>query len=46
MEYDGEGNQLGRELLEHGDPTPYVGWKCLALDRAVPFGSYRMNQNV
>lgn len=44
MEYDDEGNQLGRELLEHVDPAPYVVWKRLALDLAVPFVSYRMNQ--
>jgi hypothetical protein len=43
MEYDDAGNQLGRELLEHVDPAPYVKWKRLALDRAVPFVSYRMN---
>lgn len=45
MEYDDEGNQLGRELLEDVDPAPYVEWKRLALDRAVPFDSYRMNQD-
>jgi hypothetical protein len=43
MEYDDDGNQLGRELLEHVDSTPYVTWKRLALDLAVPFASYRMN---
>jgi uncharacterized protein DUF6879 len=45
MEYDDDGNQLGRELLEHVDPAPYVAWKHLALDNAVPFVSYRMNQD-
>jgi hypothetical protein len=44
MEYDDDGNQLGRELLEEFDPAPYVAWKRLALDRAIPFVSYRMNQ--
>ncbi len=43
MEYDDDGNQLGREFLEHVDPAPYISWKHLALDRAVPFVSYRMN---
>jgi hypothetical protein len=45
MDYDDKDNQLGRELLEHVDPAPYVAWKRLALDLAVPFISYRMNQN-
>jgi hypothetical protein len=45
MEYDDDGNQLGRELLEHVDSTPYVMRKRLALDLAVPFASYRMNQS-
>jgi hypothetical protein len=45
MEYDDDGNQLGRELLEHTDPAPYIAWKHLALDRAVPFVAYRMNLN-
>jgi hypothetical protein len=45
MEYDDDGNQLGRELLDRADPAPYVAWKHLALDRAVPFVSYRMNQD-
>jgi hypothetical protein len=44
MQYDASGKQLGRELLEHIDPAPYVAWKRLALDRAVPFDSYRMIQ--
>ena len=45
MEYDDDGNQLGRELLEQADPAPYVAWKQLALNRAVPFVSYRMNRD-
>jgi hypothetical protein len=44
MEYDADGTQLGRELLEHIDPAPHVEWKRLALDRAEPFASYWMNQ--
>jgi hypothetical protein len=43
MEYDSDGNQLGREFLHDADPAPYVAWKRLALDHAVPFDSYRMN---
>jgi hypothetical protein len=43
MEYDHDGNQLGREFLNDADPAPYVAWKRLALDHAVPFDSYRMN---
>lgn len=46
MEYDDDGNQLGRDLLENADPASYIAWKHLALDLAVPFDSYRMNQSV
>lgn len=45
MEYDDDGNQLGREFLEDVDPAPYIAWKRLALDLAVPFATYRMNQD-
>jgi hypothetical protein len=45
MAYDDDGNQLGRELLENTDPASYVAWKRLALDLAVPFDSYRMDQS-
>lgn len=45
MEYDEDGNQLGRELLEHVDLAPYVAWKRLAMDRALPFLAYRVNQD-
>jgi hypothetical protein len=44
MDYDVDGTQLGRELLEGIDPAPYVTWKRLALERAEPFSSYWMNQ--
>lgn len=37
MDYDSDGIQLGRELLEDIDPAPYVGWKRLALQHAEPF---------
>jgi hypothetical protein len=46
MEYDDDGNQQGRELLENADPASYIAWKHHALDLAVPFDSYRMNQSV
>jgi hypothetical protein len=41
MEYDADGRQLGRELLADVDPAPYVTWKRLALERAVPFLEYQ-----
>lgn len=37
MDYDPDGTQLGRELLEEIDPSPYVRWKRLALECAEPF---------
>lgn len=37
MDYDFDGTQLGRELLEDVDPAPYVTWKQLALRYAEPF---------
>ena len=37
MDYDADGTQLGRELLEGVDPAPYVAWKHLALEHAEPF---------
>jgi hypothetical protein len=40
MDYDGQGRQTGRELLEHTDPAPYVAWKRTALAQAQPFGEY------
>lgn len=40
MDYDDEGRQLGRELLEDADPAPYVGWKLLAITSAQPFAEY------
>ncbi len=40
MDYDPEGIQCGRELLEDADPTPYVGWKRLALEHSQPFMEY------
>lgn len=41
MDYDAEGRQLGREWLTDIDAAPYVAWKRLALDRAVPFPDYQ-----
>ncbi|MGH3765993.1 MAG: DUF6879 family protein [Pseudonocardiaceae bacterium] len=37
MDYDRDGTQLGRELLEDVDPAPYVAWKRLALEHSEPF---------
>jgi hypothetical protein len=37
MDYDPDGIQLRRELLEEADPAPYVAWKRLALEYAEPF---------
>ncbi|MGH3824288.1 MAG: DUF6879 family protein [Pseudonocardiaceae bacterium] len=37
MDYDVDGTQLRRELLEYVDPAPYVAWKRLALEHAEPF---------
>jgi hypothetical protein len=37
MDYDADGIQLGRELLEDVDPGPYIAWKRLAMDHADPF---------
>jgi hypothetical protein len=44
MDYDSQGVQLGRELLEHVDPAPYVAWKQLALEYAEPFIENWMKQ--
>lgn len=41
MDYDADGRQLGRELLEGVDPAPYVGWKQRVLELAEPFGEYQ-----
>ncbi|MGH3713754.1 MAG: DUF6879 family protein [Micromonosporaceae bacterium] len=40
MDYDADGRQLVREFLGETDPTPYVRWKRLALERAEPFDAY------
>jgi uncharacterized protein DUF6879 len=40
MEYRPDGTQISRELLEGQDLAPYVDWKRLALDQAVPFKEY------
>jgi hypothetical protein len=41
MDYDADGHQMGRELLEEIDPAEYVAWKRRALELAVPFLNYR-----
>jgi hypothetical protein len=43
MDYAPDGTQLGRELLEEVDPTPYVEWKRLAMEHAEPFDKYWMS---
>jgi hypothetical protein len=40
MDYQPDGTQIGRELLEGVDPEPYVAWKRLALERAIAFEEY------
>ena len=40
MDYDDQGVQLGRELLEDTDPAPYVEWQRLALAHARPYAEY------
>lgn len=40
MDYDNQGTQLGRELLEDIDPAPYAHWQRLALARAQPYAQY------
>ena len=40
MDYDGQGRQLGRELLEDTDPAPYVQWQRIALAHALPYVEY------
>jgi hypothetical protein len=40
MDYEQDGTQLGRELLDGVDPAPYVEWKHLALGAGVPFTEY------
>lgn len=37
MDYDPDGTQLRRELLEDADSAPYVAWKRLALKHAESF---------
>jgi hypothetical protein len=40
MDYDNQGKQLGRELLQDTDPAPYVEWKRIALEHALPYAEY------
>jgi hypothetical protein len=40
MDYDDQGRQLGRELLEDTDPAPYVEWQRIALAHALPYAEY------
>jgi hypothetical protein len=40
MDYDDQGRQRGRELLEDTDPAPYVRWQQIALAHALPYAEY------
>ena len=40
MDYDDQGRQLGRELLEVTAPVPYVRWQEIALAHALPYAEY------
>jgi hypothetical protein len=40
MDYDEDGRQLGRELLDEVDPEPYLMWKRTALTASRPFEEY------
>jgi hypothetical protein len=40
MDYDGQGRQLGRELLEDTDPAPYVERQQIALAHSLPYAEY------
>lgn len=40
MDYDDQGRQLSRELLETTDPAQYVMWQRIALTHAQPFTEY------
>lgn len=45
MEYEADGTQIGRELLEGVDPAPYVAWKRLALEHAEPLTEFYAKLN-
>jgi hypothetical protein len=40
MDYDDQGVQLGRELVEGINPAPYAEWQRLALAHARPYAEY------
>lgn len=40
MAYEADGTQIGRELLEEVDPSPYVAWKRLALEHSEPLTEF------
>ena len=40
MDYDDQGVQLGRELVEDADPAPYAQWQRIALANAQPYAEY------
>jgi hypothetical protein len=39
LNFRSDGTQINREAYE-GDPAPYLEWKRIALERAVPFQEY------
>ena len=45
MDYEADGTQIGRELLEDIDPAPYVAWKRLALEHSEPFMEFYAKLN-
>jgi len=45
MDYGPDGTQIGRELLEGVDPTPYVAWKRLAMEEAEPLSEFYAKLN-
>jgi hypothetical protein len=46
MDYAADGTQVGRELLEDVDLTPYMMWKQTALQHAEPLASYYPDQRM
>jgi hypothetical protein len=45
MDYEADGTQIGRELLEGVDPEPYVAWKRLALQHSEPLPEFYAKLN-
>jgi len=45
MDYEADGTQIGRELLEGVDPSQYVAWKRLALEHSEPLTEFYAKLN-